>query len=90
MGLVRAMSGVWGPVAFCGAAAIAARRQFGYSHRSHHVSGLAARGERSARWMIPGFVALGTSSLLMPTTDPTLTCLTRVAGATTIAAGLMR
>ena len=69
---------------------IAGRQQIGYSHRSHHVSGLAARGERSARWMIPGFVALGTSNLLMPTPDPSLTRLTRVAGATTIAAGLVQ
>jgi hypothetical protein len=40
--------------------------------------------------MIPGFVALGTSSLLMPTPDQSLTRLTRVAGATTIAAGLVQ
>jgi hypothetical protein len=40
--------------------------------------------------MIPGFVALGASSLLMPTPDPSLTRLARVAGATTIAAGLVQ
>lgn len=39
--------------------------------------------------MVPGFVALGVSSLLMPTPTPTLTRLARVAGTATIAAGLI-
>ena len=61
LSLIRHTAGIWGPVGFCGAAIIAARRHPGYSHVSHHVSGLAARGERSARVMIPGFLMLGES-----------------------------
>lgn len=90
MKLTRRTAGIWGPAAFCGAAIVAARRQPGYSHRSHHVSGLAAQGERSALVMVPGFLALGASSLLMPAPTTTLDRLARVAGATTIAAGLVR
>jgi hypothetical protein len=80
MTLIRRTAGIWGPAAFCGAAVVAARRLADYSQRSHHVSGLAALGERSARVMVPGFVALGASGLLMPTPDATLTRLARVAG----------
>lgn len=89
MGLVRRTAGVWGPTAFAGASALAARLQPGYSHQSHHVSGLAARGERSAAVMVPGFLALGVSSLLMPMPDPTLARLARLAGVTTIVAGVI-
>jgi hypothetical protein len=87
--LIRRTAGVWGPAAFAGAAVLAARRQPGYSHRANHVSGLAAQGERSASVMVPGFVALGTSSLVMPMPDPRLRRLARIAGITTIAAGLI-
>ena len=90
MMLLRRLAGLWGPAAFCGAALSAARHQPGYSHRRHHVSGLAARGEPSATVMVPGFLALGTASLVMPTPTRTLAGLARVAGATTIAAGLIR
>lgn len=89
MRLIRRSAGVWGPTAFAGAAALAAGHQPGYSHRSHHVSGLAAAGERSALVMVPGFLALGVSSLLMPVPDPTVARLARVAGMTTIVAGLI-
>lgn len=87
--LARRMAGIWGPAVFCGAALLAARHQPGYSHRRHHVSGLAARGERSASEMVPGFVALGAASFVMPTPTPMLAQLARVAGTTTIAAGLI-
>jgi hypothetical protein len=40
--------------------------------------------------MIPGFVTLGTSSVLMPTPNAALTRMARVAGTTTIAAGLIQ
>jgi len=53
------------------------------------VSGLAAAGERSAVVMVPGFVALGTASLVMPLPDPSLARLARAAGVTTIVAGLI-
>jgi len=39
--------------------------------------------------MVPGFLALGTSSLLMPLPDPTLARFARIAGITTIVAGLI-
>jgi hypothetical protein len=90
MSLIRQTAGIWGPIGFCCAANAAARRQPGYSHRSHHMSGLAARGQRSATVMIPGFLALGASSLLMPTPNTTLARMARVAGLTTLAAGLIQ
>lgn len=90
MRLIRQLAGIWGPIGFCCAAYAAARVQPGYSHRSHHVSGLAARGQSSAMVMIPGFLALGASSLLMPTSNPALTRMTRMAGFTTLAAGLIQ
>ncbi|MDX2378158.1 MAG: DUF998 domain-containing protein [Acidimicrobiia bacterium] len=90
MSLIRKTAGIWGPIGFCGAAAVAARHQPGYAHISHHVSGLAARGERSARVMIPGFLVLGISSLLMPAPNVALARMARVAGTTAIAAGLIQ
>jgi len=39
--------------------------------------------------MVPGFVALGASSLLAPMPDPVIARLSRLAGITTIAAGLI-
>lgn len=89
MGIVRRAAGVWGPISFAAAAAFAARRQPGYSHVGNHVSGLAAAGQPSAAVMVPGFLALGTSSLLMPMPGPAARRLARLAGATTIAAGLI-
>ena len=88
-GIVRRTAGFWGPTMFCGAAVLAARRQPGYSHRSHHISGLAARGERSARLMVPGFLVLGLSSSVMPAPNVTLRRLARVAGFATTVAGLV-
>ncbi len=88
--LIRKAAGFWGPASFVAAAVGAARRQPGYSHRSHHVSGLAALGESSARIMIPGFLALGVSHLLGGAPTQTLGRIERVAGITTIAAGLVR
>ncbi len=90
MMLIRRAAGLWGAASFVGAAVAAARRQPGYSHRSHHVSGLAARGESSARIMIPGFLALGASNLLASAPTQTLRRVERAAGITTIAAGLVR
>jgi len=90
MMLIRRAAGLWGPMSFVGAAVAASRCQPGYSHRSHHVSGLAALGESSARIMIPGFLALGASSLLVDAPTQTLRRIERAAGITTIAAGLIR
>ena len=89
-GLVRRTAGIWGPTVFCGAAVLAARRKPGYSHRSHHISGLAARGERSARVMVPGFLVLGLSSSVMPAPTETVRRLARAAGFATVAAGLVQ
>ncbi len=89
LGLVCRTAGIWGPIMFCGAAVLAARRQPGYSHRSHHISGLAARGERSATVMVPGFLVLGLSSAVMPVTSVTVRRLARMAGFATIVAGLV-
>lgn len=82
-------AGLWGPAAFTAAALVAARRQPGYRHRSMHVSGLAAKGERSATVMVPGFLALGAANLVMPTTDPVVDRLARAAGVTAALAGLV-
>ena len=88
-GIVRRTAGIWGPTLFFVAAVLAARRQPGYSHRSHHISGLAARGERSARVMVPGFLVLGLSSSVMPAPNVAVRRLARVAGFATIVAGLV-
>ena len=90
MMLIGRTAGFWGPLTFLGAAAAAAHRQPGYSHRAHHVSGLAALGEPSARIMIPGFLLLGASSLVADAPTKTLRRVERAAGITTIAAGLIR
>jgi len=87
--LVRRTAGIWGPTVFGGAAVLAARRQPSYSHRSHHISGLAARGERSARVMVPGFLVLGLSSSVTSAPNVTVRRLARVAGFATIVAGLV-
>ena len=87
---IRRTAGFWGPLSFIGAAVAASRRQPGYSPRSHHISGLAALGESSASTMIPGFVALGASSLVTAAPTKRLRRVERVAGITTIAAGLIR
>jgi hypothetical protein len=89
LGLVRRTAGIWGPAMFCGTAVLAARRQPGYSHRSHHISGLAARGERSATLMVPGFLVLGLSSSVMPVPGVIVRRLARVAGFATVVAGLV-
>jgi hypothetical protein len=86
---VRRTAGLWGPLLFAGTAVAAARRQNGFSHVGHHISGLAASGERSAAVMIPGFAALGASTLMMPVPGSTLARLARVAGIGVIAAGLI-
>jgi hypothetical protein len=84
------MAGLWGPLVFGLSATAAGRRQLGYDHRSDYVSGLAARGTRSAPVMIPGFVALGTANLVTPSDDLVVSTLRRIAGAGTFAAGLLR
>ena len=85
--LVRRTAGLWGPAAFASAAVLAARIQPGYSHTGHHISGLAAAGQKSALVMVPGFAALGTASLIMPVPGATLTGLARAAGVGVLAAG---
>lgn len=90
MRALRRTAGIWGPAAFAVAAVFAARRQPAYSHRSHHVSGLAASGASSAVVMLPGFLALGASGLMAEAPDPAVTRLVRAAGATTVLAGSIR
>lgn len=63
------LSGVWGPLAFTAAAIAAARRVRDYSHRRHHISGMAARGMPSASIMVPGFMAYGIAGLMQPVED---------------------
>ena len=86
----RDAAGVWGPAGFVLATLIGARRQTGYSHRRHHVSGLAAQHTRSAVVMIPGFMTLGTATLTMPSNSRGTRALLRVAGVGTILAGGFR
>ena len=88
--LWRRAAAAWGPAAFVLATVLGARRQPGYSHRSQHISGLAARQTRSAVVMIPGFVALGAANLAMPSCYRGEQALLRVAGVGTILAGLFR
>ena len=87
---LRDWSGIWGPTAFAAGAVFGARKEPGYSHAQNHISGLAAHGTAAARYMVPGFVALGLSSLLLPVDDRAVRRTARLAGAATIAAGLFR
>ena len=86
----RDVGGAWGPAVFVVASAVAARRQPGYSHRRDHISGLAGRRTRSAVVMIPGFAALGVANLTMPGDHRSERVLLRVAGVSTILAGVFR
>lgn len=89
MTLIRRTAGLWGPALFATAAVVAARIQSGYSHLTHHISGLAAAGQRSTMVMVPGFAALGTATLLMPVPGRTVRMLTWVAGTGVLAAGVI-
>jgi Protein of unknown function (DUF998) len=86
----RDAAGVWGPVAFVLATLLGGRRQSGYSHRRHHISGLAAQHTSSAVIMIPGFLTLGAATLAMPSNHRRQRALLRVAGVGTILAGGFR
>jgi hypothetical protein len=86
----RDAAGVWGPAAFVLATLLGARRQPGYSHRRHHISGLAAHNTRSAVVMIPGFMTLGAATLAMPSNHRGQRALLWVAGVGTILAGAFR
>ncbi len=86
----RRTAGLWGPLGFAAAAVAAARRQPAYSHRANHVSGLASLGERSASFMVPGFVTLAAGQAVLPAPTPTLRRLARAAAASTLLAGLVR
>jgi hypothetical protein len=85
----RDTAGMWGPAAFATASVLAGWRQPGYDHRRFHVSGLAAHQTRSAPVMVPGFLALGLSSLVMPASRSTRPLL-RMAGVGTVLAGVFR
>ena len=87
---VARSAALWGPAAFAVAAAAAARRHPGYDHRRDHVSGLAARGTRSAPVMVAGFAALGVAELVMKAPTPAARRLVRLAGAATLVAGACR
>lgn len=89
VGLGRSTAPLWGTGGFIAAVSIAPRFHPGYSHRSNHISGLAAKRQRSAWVMVPGFLALGASQLLAPMPGRTLTTLSRVVGVTTLAAGVV-
>jgi hypothetical protein len=89
MGIGRRTAALWGTAGFTAASMIAPRLQPGYRHRSHHISGLAAKGQRSAIVMVPGFIALGSSQLLAPMPSRALTALSRLAGVTTLIAGVV-
>lgn len=86
----RRWAGVCGPTAFGAASAAAARRQASYSHRSHHVSGLAAKGQASASIMVPGFMALSAAQSVLPAPSPALQRLARAAAVTTLVAGVVQ
>lgn len=88
--IARRSAGLWGPAAFAAASLLGARRQPGYRHAVHHVSGLAAHGAPSAPVMIAGFGALGTAGLVMASGDRAVDPVLRVAGAATLAAGALR
>jgi len=85
----RRLAGLWGPAVFASAAVLAARLQPGYSHLGHHISGLAAAGQRSAYVMVPGFLVLGSATLMMPVPGPTASRIARIAGLGVIAAGII-
>lgn len=89
MGLGRRTAPLWGTGGFIAAAVIAPGLHPGYSHRSNHISGLAAKGQRSALVMVPGFFALGASQLVAPMPGRALTVLSRTVGITTLAAGII-
>jgi hypothetical protein len=89
MELGRRTAPLWGTGGFIAAASLAPRLHAGYSHRSNHISGLAAKGQRSAVVMVPGFLALAASQLVAPMPGRTLTVLSRVVGVTTLAAALI-
>lgn len=84
------LSGVWGPLAFTIAAIAAAGRAPNYSHRRHHISGLAAQRMPSAPIMVPGFMAYGIAGLMQPVDDRLVQRLVRLAGGATLGAGLAR
>lgn len=84
------LSGVWGPLAFSTATIAAARRAPEYSHRRHHVSGLAARHMPSAPIMVPGFMAYGIAGLVQPVDDRFIRRLVQLAGIAILGAGLAR
>lgn len=88
--MLRRTAGLWGPIAFAGAAVLAARHQPDYSHRRNHVSGLASLGEPSAAFMIPGFVALAAAQGVVSAPTPALQRMARASAVTTLAAGLVR
>ena len=86
----RRVAGFWGPLSFAAGAIAAGTRQPGYSHRTNHVSGLAARGESSAALMVPGFLVLAAAELVLPAPTSALRRLYRTAAATTFVAGVIR
>src|SRR5262245_11186884 len=58
-------AGIVGPAAFTAAWAFSGRRQRDYSIRNEHISGLAAPDARDPWVMIGGFLALGSSMVLL-------------------------
>ena len=87
---LRETAGLWGPIGFSAAAAVAAKRADGYSHRADHISGLAAKGSPSAKVMVPGFAVLAAGQALMPTPSLRLKRMIRTAAATSAVAGFVQ
>lgn len=97
---VGTMAGVIGPSAFTAAWIIASLRQPGYSFAQIQISGLAAPGARDPSIMIAGFLVLGASLIVFglalrrqlgDTGQAGLgPLLIQIAGALTLAVGLLR
>jgi hypothetical protein len=97
---VRAIAGIAGPVAFSGAWIAASLLQTGHSAAGVQISGLAAPDARDPWIMIAGFAALGGCSVAFgsalrealggPARAGPAPRLIQVAGALTVAAGLLR
>jgi hypothetical protein len=94
---IPAVLAALGPGAFATAAAIGARREPGYLQRDRPISALAAHGSHAASVMLPGFLTLGTATVLLgralrgsPTAPDPVPAMVTLAGLTTIGAGLAR
>lgn len=86
-----------GPVLFSSAAAAGARSVPFYRWRDEPISALSARGRPGAKFMVPGFVALGLGSIRFgrdlrgsPAIPRAVTQMVTMAGVSTVGAGVAR